>query len=123
MKILNKKAISVIEYSVLFIIIITAFVVMQNYLQRGINGSWEQSGKSFGFGRQYDPQRTIECSFDDQSNQWYDRNCYTFYINNPPSTCNGGAPCNGRQSCEECIITSSLCPASSCNDLNKGAAL
>ncbi len=78
MKKLNKKAISVIEYLVLFVIIIGAFLVMRNYMQHGIYGHWGNAGKSFAFGRQFDPQKTIECSFDEQSNQWYDHNCYEY---------------------------------------------
>ena len=57
-----------IEYAVLFVIIIGAFLIMRNYIQRGVFGMWGQSGQSFGFGRQYDSQKTIECSFDEQSN-------------------------------------------------------
>jgi hypothetical protein len=115
MKILNKRAISIIEYSLLFIIVIGAFLIMKSYIQRGIYGKWEQAGQSVAFGRQYDPQKTIECSFDDQSNQWYDRNCYDFYAKNNE--------CNGDVSCQESIINSAVCSASSCTQLNNGASL
>ena len=115
MRLLNKKAISIIEYSVLFIIIISAFLVMRNNIQRKFNGKWEESGKTFAYGRQYDPQRSIDCSFDDQSMQWYDRNCYVYYVKI--------RGCNGDKNCEEGVITANLCPASSCNELNHGAPL
>ena len=103
MKILNKKAFSVVEYTVLFVIIIGAFLVMRNYIQRGFFGQWGQSGKSFAYGRQYDPQKTIECSFDEQSNVWYDRNC-------------AQAACKGDSSCIEGVVSS--CQTSSCNSVN-----
>jgi hypothetical protein len=105
-KILNKKAFSVVEYTVLFVIIIGAFLVMRNYIQRGIFGLWGQSGQSFAFGRQYDPQKTIECAFDEQSNLWYDRNCFLSFNN---SQCNAD--------CQEGIMNSQ-CQTSSCGQMN-----
>ena len=110
-KILNKKAFSVVEYTVLFVIIIGAFLVMRNYIQRGIFGLWGQSGQSFSFGRQYDPQKTIECAFDEQSNLWYDRNCFLSLSNQQCSS--------GDTVCQEKIITGGSCSASSCNELNQ----
>jgi len=72
MRNLNNKAFSILEYTVLFVIIIGAFLIMRNYIQRGIYGNWGQSGQTFGFGRQYDPQKTIDCGFDDQANMGYE---------------------------------------------------
>jgi Flp pilus assembly pilin Flp len=112
MKILNKKAYALLEYAVLFTIIIFAFLIMRSYIQHGISGSWGKAGQSIGFGRQYDPQRTIECGFDEQSNMWYDRNCYAYYVIN--------SQCNGDNACQQKIITST-CLASSCSQLNNGA--
>ena len=88
---LNKKAFSVVEYMVLFVIIIGAFLVMRNYIQRGLFGHWGQSGQSFAFGRQYDPQKTIECDFDQQTNVWYDHNCAQAKCPNADSSCIEGA--------------------------------
>jgi hypothetical protein len=115
MKILNKKAVSIIEFSLLFIIVIGAFLIMKGYIQRGIYGKWQEAGKTMAFGRQYDPQKTIECSFDDQSNQWYDRNCFNFYTNN--------RACGTDADCQESIINSTICSASSCTQLNNGASV
>ncbi len=115
MKILNKKAISVIEYSLLIVIILLAFFLMRNYIQRGIYSNWGKTGQSFAFGRQYDHQKSIECSFDDETNQWYDRNCYEYFLH--------ANNCNGDTTCEESIIKNTLvneCTASSCNELNNG---
>jgi len=119
MRILNKKAVSIIEYSVLFVIVIGAFLVMQKYIQRGFYGKWAHAGQGMAFGRQYDPQNTIDCGYDGTSNQWYDRNCYQYYVNLP------GSQCNGSIACEEGIITG-VCSSgggnSACEQLNNGAS-
>lgn len=96
-----------VEYVVLFVIIVGAFLIMRNYIQRGVFGTWGQTGQSFAFGRQYDSQKTIECGFDDQSNLWYDRNCVQ-------SQCANAADPN----CPESIITGGSCKASSCAQMN-----
>jgi len=111
MKIFNKKAFSLVEYTMLFVIIIGAFLIMRSYIQRGIFGGWATSGQSFAYGRQYDIQKTIECSFDEQSNLWYDRNCVLTLSN---QQCGAGDPV-----CQEGIITSNSCPASNCVQLNQ----
>ena len=104
-KILNNKAFSVIEYALLFVIIIGAFLIMRNYIQRGLNGTWAKSGQTFGFGRQYDPQKSIECAFDEQANVWYDHNCFENYYK---QNC-----LSGNNTCEEGIITGS-CQTDTC---------
>ena len=110
MRVLKKNAFAVIEYVVLFVIIIGAFLIMRNNIQHGVNGLWGQAGQSFAFGRQFDSQKTIECSFDAQSSVWYDYNC--FQIKMGQHACNGGDTV-----CEEGIISS--CNASSyCSQLN-----
>ena len=106
MRLLNKKAFSVIEYAVLIVIIIGAFLVMRNNIQRGIFGMWGNSGQSFAFGRQYDSQKTVECSFDEQSNLWYDRNCFESLNNQECSI--------GDTACQESIM-SGACQTSSCS--------
>jgi hypothetical protein len=138
MNFLNKKAYSVVEYTVLFVIIMGAFLVMRNYIQRGVFSQWAQTGQSFAFGRQYDPQKTVECGFDDQSNMWYDRNCYESYamtycadgstcIRRPQCTsgpcCVSGKPCGcqGDTNCEEGIMNST-CVVNNCSQLNNPAS-
>jgi hypothetical protein len=106
MKILNKKAFSIVEYTVLFIIIIVAFLIMRSYIQRGVYGQWGKAGQSFAFGRQYDPQKSIECGFDQQSGLWYDHNCVE-------SQCLTGDPV-----CMETVIAGGSCASSSCSQLN-----
>jgi hypothetical protein len=110
MKISNKKAVSVIEYVVLLVIILGAFLVMKTYIQRGMYGQWGQSGQAFAFGRQFDSQKSVDCSFDEISNLWYDHNCLESLSQ---QECYGG-----NVTCEEGIITGGSCSASSCNQLN-----
>lgn len=100
-----------IEYVTVLIIVIGAFLVMRNYIQRGIFGMWRNAGQTFAFGRQYDSQKTVDCAFDAQSNVWYDRNCYNSY--EKINQCNGGAVC------DENIITGNLCSSSSCAKICK----
>lgn len=109
-KMTNKKGLSIIEFMVLFVIIIAAFMIMRNYIQRGLFGKWKEAGQSFTYGRQYDPSKTVECSFDEQSNLWYDRNCFD-YLKSTPS-------CVSNSSCDEAIITNGSCSASSCSQIN-----
>ncbi|MDE1921234.1 MAG: hypothetical protein KGJ09_05440 [Candidatus Omnitrophica bacterium] len=109
----NKKAVSIIEYVGLLLIVITAFLVMKNYIQRGLYGAYAKTGQSFAYGRQFDPQKTIECAFDTVTNRWYDYNCAEYY------KLEKGCHDTG---CEESII-SSLCAAGSgsyCTNLNNG---
>ena len=104
--IFRKKAFSVVEYMILFVIVAGALYIMKPYLQRGIFGQWQQTGQSFAWGRQYDSQKSIDCSFDQQSNLWYDRNCVL------------GQCATQDPTCEESIIVAGTCSASSCAQLN-----
>ena len=78
MKIINNRAFAILEFALMFIIVIGAFIIMRNYIQRGAYGNWHKAGQAFAFGRQYDSQKTIECDFDQTYNQWYDRNCFIY---------------------------------------------
>ena len=96
-----------IEYAVLFVIVIGAFIIMRNYIQRGVFGLWVQPGQSLAYGRQYDPQKSIECDFDPRSNLWYDHNCLSSQIT---------LQCNA--DCQESIIQSGSCQGS-CSEVTK----
>jgi hypothetical protein len=112
MKSVNQKAFSIIEYVVLIVIIIGAFLVMRNLIQRGIFGMWQQAGQGFAFGRQYDPQRSVDCVFDDLSNKWYDRNCFEQAIGNANPPCSSGG-----SSCEENAIQGCIGQGSECDNV------
>jgi len=86
----DKKAFSIIEYTILIVIIIGAFLVLRDYVQRGINGMWAGAGQGFGYGRQYDPQKTIECAYDMPSGKWYDRNCFEQAVGSLSPPCASG---------------------------------
>ena len=60
-----RKGSSIVEYSVLIIIILSALYMMKDSIGRGIFSKYKQTGESFGFGRQYDAKRTVVCKTDD----------------------------------------------------------
>ncbi len=76
----NSNGSSVTEYAVLIIIILTALYWMKGPIARTFYGRWKTAGDSFAFGRQYDPQRTVECAYyaspDGASKVWYDERCF-----------------------------------------------
>ena len=63
---------SVVEYMILIVFILGAFLVMQKYIVRGFAGRWKDIGDSLGQGRLYDSNKTIECAYDFRYyNMWY----------------------------------------------------
>lgn len=50
----NKKGQTAVEYAVLLIIVLGAFLGIQNYVKRGIQGRWRDAVD--GLGDQYDPR-------------------------------------------------------------------
>jgi Flp pilus assembly pilin Flp len=53
----NRKAISIIEYSLIVAVVVAALFGIQIYLKRAISGRWRQAADTFGFGRQYAPAK------------------------------------------------------------------
>ena len=51
-----KRGQSVLEYTILVVIVIAGLVTMQYYMKRGVQGRWKESVD--GLGEQYDPART-----------------------------------------------------------------
>ncbi|MBF0490974.1 MAG: hypothetical protein HQL15_10290 [Candidatus Omnitrophica bacterium] len=49
-----KRGQSLLEYSILIVIILAVFLVMQNYVKRGVQGRWKSSVDDMG--DQYDPR-------------------------------------------------------------------
>jgi len=47
------KAMSVVEYSLLIIVIVAALLGIQIYIKRAVCARWGQAADTFGFGRQY----------------------------------------------------------------------
>ncbi len=50
----HKKGQSLVEYSIVCIIIMAVFVAMKSYIKRGMQGRWKQAVDDFG--DQYDPR-------------------------------------------------------------------
>lgn len=67
----RKNAASTLEYVMLLTMIMAALYVSQKFIVRGFAGRWKQSADSFGFGKQYDPKKTIECVWSESQNRWY----------------------------------------------------
>lgn len=47
------KGMSILEYGLVFAVVVAALVGMQIYLKRAISGRWRQAADTFGYGRQY----------------------------------------------------------------------
>ena len=50
----NRKGQTILEYTVIFIIILGVFIAMKDYIKRGVQGRWKSATDDFG--DQYDPQ-------------------------------------------------------------------
>jgi len=53
-----KRGMSFVEYAALCAILAAALFGMQVFLKRALCGRWQENGKVFGFGKQYDDQQT-----------------------------------------------------------------
>lgn len=89
---LSRRGQSVIEFAALIMFILTAFLVFQKYISRGLSGRWKGVGDALGQGRIYDPNYTIECEFYPGVG-WYDRTCYENTCRS--STCPTPSQCTG----------------------------
>ena len=79
----RKTGVSALEYTLLISVILFTILSFQKYLVRGFAGRWKVAGDTFGFGKQYDPQKTIECTYSEDYNKWYDKACYDEKWNDP----------------------------------------
>ncbi len=50
----NRKGQTILEYTVILIIILGVMIAMKDYVKRGIQGRWKSATDDFG--DQYDPQ-------------------------------------------------------------------
>jgi len=53
---IRKRGQSILEFTVLIVIVVGAFIAMQLYVKRGIQGRWKSTLDDFG--DQYDPRLT-----------------------------------------------------------------
>ncbi len=72
----SRKAFAMVEYMVLFIVIISTMVLFRGYILRAFNGQSSRAGEGFAFGRQFSPQNSVACVYDDKMNLWYAQACY-----------------------------------------------
>lgn len=109
-KISRTRATSILEYTALLTIILVAFLFFQKYIVRGFAGRWKEAGDSLGYGRQYDPTKTVECSYSETFNKWYVEECFSSQLNSNyqslfsacrQSCVNSGTlgPCGGAVTC------------------------
>jgi Flp pilus assembly pilin Flp len=52
---LNRKGQTILEYTVILIIILGVMIAMKDYIKRGVQGRWKSAADNFG--DQYDPQQ------------------------------------------------------------------
>lgn len=52
---LKRKGFSILEYTILVVVVLAALIAMRVYVQRAIMGRYRQAGDTFGFGRQFEP--------------------------------------------------------------------
>ncbi|MDD3374215.1 MAG: hypothetical protein PHY73_00635 [Candidatus Omnitrophica bacterium] len=62
----NKKGQTLLEFVVLFIVIISALIAMRTYIQRGVQGKWKETID--GMGKQYDPLGEVHSTQNMESN-------------------------------------------------------
>ncbi len=101
------KAQSTVEYMAVVVILLLAFLLLQKYIVRGFVGRWKSSGDTFGYGRVYDPNKTVECAYDYQFfNAWYNQVCYE-------NKCDCLSAASTDTTCKDCI---SGCRTSFCEE-------
>ncbi|MEI6437115.1 MAG: hypothetical protein WCO69_00020 [Candidatus Omnitrophota bacterium] len=73
------KGFAVMEYILLLLVIIGGLTVFRGYFQRAYYGQMATTSETFAYGRQYSPDDTIACAFDDKASVngvWYSEACY-----------------------------------------------
>ena len=80
------RGFSIMEYLIVLVVIVAAFVVSGQYIQNGLQGQFRKAGESFAYLRQHDPEKTRDCIWDDRLKLWYSEKCFDYYMqNSPPS--------------------------------------
>ena len=59
-KMKNAKGTITLEYVIIITVVVAALVGMSIYMKRAICGKWREAADAIGFGKQYDPQKTIQ---------------------------------------------------------------
>ncbi len=109
---LNRKGLSIIEYAVLIVMVLSALFIFKDQIKRAFFGRYKSAGDSFAYGRQYEGPRTLDCAHRtiDSADVWYDQSCYEHKqaeANNCPS---GNA-----QACEDANVSACQKTFAACN--------
>lgn len=74
----SRKAQSTIEIASLVVFVLTAMLIFQKYIARGMYGKWKQVGDAFGQGRLYDPITSVACGYDQwqDTGLWFNQTCF-----------------------------------------------
>lgn len=113
-----------IEYIILFVMFLSAILVMHKQVGRVFLGRWKDLGDTFGYGEQYDVNATVECGryvprvFNAAAQQngwgnnvWYEQKCFECcrYINSQTGSyqqaCQGFSPPSGLAACRSSALT------------------
>ncbi len=101
-----------LEYVVVLMFVLGAFLIFQKYVVRGFSGRWKAVGDSFGEGQIYDPNLTVECAVDTRyPNDWYDTKCFK---QNCQTLCFGVNYAADPAACQTCITVT--CANTLCDD-------
>lgn len=138
----HDPGVSTIEYIILFVMFLSAILVMHKQVGRSFFGRWKDLGDTFGYGEQYDVNATVECGryvprvFNVVTQQnvwgpdiWYEQKCFEccLYTNsqtgNYQQSCQGFFPSSGLAACRNSTLypTSygkSGCCAQGCQSAN-----
>lgn len=95
------KGQATVEYVVVLMFVLGAFLIFQKYAVRGFSGRWKGVGDSFGGGQIYDPNLTTECAVDTRyPDDWYDAKCFKQKCR---SLCFGVNYTSAPAACQACI--------------------
>jgi len=92
----EKKGQSVLEYTMVLLIVLGAFFIFQKYIVRGFSGRWKGVGDSLGQGRLYDSQKTKRCALFRDEVTWYDEDCFE-------ARCDCLSVLADTTTCEDCV--------------------
>ena len=123
---------AVLEYTIVFSVVLLAFITMHKYFYRGMAGQWKRAGETFDM-KQFSPGKTVECRYSPDMNVWYEVSCYEDCVRGVGESrrfddpyfvdrccaccCDGGPDSNGGDQCHEggpfCngLSTSEDCPS------------
>jgi hypothetical protein len=119
-----RRGMAVMEYAILIIIIVLAFLATGSYVNRIFSGYWRSMGDTFGFGKQYEEGVTTCIPLAGDCSEWGDQACcsglscntttHTCCINLQENCSANPTMCCGPFTCDTtshvcCLATGSSC--------------